>query len=282
MSEPIGEDNIREYLTAFADGELDAARILTVLDYLALHPEALEMMRVQQRLRLAAERAVRGLSPPTPEALRRQLEAMTPDLPPATASPIARVTHRWWMMPIIAAALLVGGMLAGHFIVPPRSTHSLVQGPDAVPDDVVAHASRIHADCSRLADALHSAGYPKELAGLALLVKSELKSEYPYPDLSAIGFRLVGAGPCADPMADTAHLLYRSTGAGHESALSVFVQPYKGQFALEKGKFYVVSGPRSPFPVHAWRTSRLVYFLIADDEAVEAKARATLATAIGL
>lgn len=279
MWEPIGPDNIGEYLAAFADGELDAAQTLAVLNYLHGRPELLEALRTQQRLRVAAERAIRVSSPPVPDEVRRRIEAMAVAQPPAAA---AAPWRRRWVMPAVAAALLVGGVLAGRFAFPPRTKPPVVATADVVPPTLVAHASRVHADCSRLGGAMHTAGFPTELGGLAALVKSDLNSQDAHPDLSPIGFEFIGAGPCAAPLAGTAHLLYRSTTPGHPRWMSVFVQPFSGQFALDQGKIYDLSGPRSPFPVLAWRTGRVVYFLIGDDPDATDRGRTNLAATLRL
>lgn len=276
----IGEDNIREYLTAFADGELDAGQILSVLDYLAEHPEGLQLMRTQQRLRIAAERAIRASTPPLPEQLRRRLEALVPQ-------PTSETTRPWyrrigWGLPLAAAAFLLTGLIAGRTLLAPNPDarrHEFVEADAPIPATTVAHATRIHADCSRLQRGLHTAGYPRELAGLADSVAKDLGESSPYPNLSKIGYAYVGAGPCEAPLADTVHLLYQSTKPGHKRTVSVFAQPFKDQFRLNPGKLYDVAGPRSPFPLYAWRTEHVVYFLIADNESAIREARQAIAMA---
>ncbi len=76
MPDPPGEQNILEQLTAFADGELDAAQKLGVLRYIAAHPEALELVDQEQRLRMAARRVVRDYTPAATPALRARIEAL--------------------------------------------------------------------------------------------------------------------------------------------------------------------------------------------------------------
>jgi hypothetical protein len=78
-----------------------------------------------------------------------------------------------------------------------------------------------------------------------------------------------GAGPCGKPLPGTAHLLYRSVRPGSVKAVSVFVQSWHGQYPLGAGRLYTVSVASSPFPMLAWRTESVVYFLLADDEATE-------------
>ena len=76
MIEPLDKDNVREHLTAFADGELDAVQILAVLEYLRTDPEALNLLTEQQKLRVATMRTVRETAPPVPTALRERITAL--------------------------------------------------------------------------------------------------------------------------------------------------------------------------------------------------------------
>jgi hypothetical protein len=148
-----------------------------------------------------------------------------------------------------------------------------------LPAAVVAGAEEVHGICSRLALGLHSGGYPADVAGLAASVEHDLHSDRPYPDLTSIGFAYRGAGPCGKPLADTAHLLYRSLRPGSVHAVSVFVQPWHGQYPIEAGRLYTASVAQNPFPMLAWRTDRVLYFLLADDPATERAAAALIRTA---
>lgn len=282
MEEPIGEHNIHELVTAFADGELDDSTILTVLEYLAAHPEGLELMRNQQRLRMAAGRAVRTQTPPVSAALRQRIGGLATAVPEA---PAPRRSSRWltrWRVLTVAAACLAAGMLAGRWLpvaAPPPQVVITPPRKSVVPVTLVAEASRIHGECSRLAEGLHTAGYPKEMGRLKQAVRDDLDSRNPYPDLSAIGFWFTGVGPCRAPLADTIHLHYRARGGFHPKTLSVFVQLYSGQVELEPGKLYLLSGPRSPFPMLAWRTESVVYYLVADDLDTAQRARELISVA---
>ena len=280
MAGPIGEHNIHEYLTAFADGELDASAILSVLDYLAAHPEGLELMRNQQRLRVAAGRAVRAGAPPVPAALRQRIESLASASTAAVPRPPAGPRPSRWRIPLVAAAFLLAGLLAGRWVLAPKPTTPVVVAPardPIVPVSLVVQASRVHADCSRLTAGLHAAGYPKEMSGLSRAVQEDLGSDNPYPDLSDIGFEYVGAGPCSAPLQNTIHLLYLSKDRAKHKAVSVFVQPNTGQFELRPGNLYLLSGPRSTFPVFAWRSDSVVYFLVTDDPDTADKARELIA-----
>lgn len=259
--DPIRDDNLNDYLTALADGELDAETALTMWKYLADHPQVLQWLRDQQRLTLAARRSSIGTTPPT---LRVSIEELLRSNPPATDEqpyPIQAVTGRphafgkWSAV----AGLLVG--IVGTWIsLRPATT------PPVLPVTMVVHASRIHGDCSRLADGLHAASFESTAADLAASVRADLQTKDPYPDLSSLGFRYVGAGPCGAPLEGTIHLLYRTTQPGLNSSVSIFVQSNRGQFEMGGSQVYTVSSPSSPFPMTAWQTNLVVYFLLADDE----------------
>ena len=172
-----------------------------------------------------------------------------------------------------AVILLAIGIWVGHGLVRPNAPVSQ-RGPDenpadVIPASVIAQAEEIHGFCSRLAEGLHSAGYPADIAPLAASVEPDLHTDHPYPNLTSIGYRYRGAGPCGRPLPDTAHLLYRALQPGSVRAISVFVQPWHGQYPLDANRLYTVSVASSPFPMLAWRTDNVVYFLLADDAATE-------------
>ena len=286
MPERIDEHNIEQQLSAFVDGELDAAQMTLVLDYLAAHREALDSLRGHQRLRASAASILRNQAPPPSASLRARVEQIAfehrPKLEPAIAihrSP-SRIGWQW----AAVAAMLIIGFAAGRWAYFARSTSPQIviaePPPPVVPVSIISHAAAIHADCSRLAMGLHTAGYPIELGGLADAVRRDLSSDKPFPDLSSIGFVYRGAGPCGSPLPNTIHLLYRAKDSTH--ALSVFVQTNNGQFSMKEGTLYTLSDPRSPFPMLGWRTPRVVYFLIADDAPTIEKARAVIAPAANL
>ncbi len=86
-------------------------------------------------------------------------------------------------------------------------------------------------------------------------------------------------GPCGDPLPDTIHLLYKSNRPGTFAALSIFVQSYHNQYPLSLDQIYTASDARDPFPMLVWRTEKVVYFLLADDEQTEHRAASAIAAA---
>ena len=284
--ERIDPQNLSEQLTAFADGELDAAGNLAVLHYVAAHPDALAAVEEQQRLRLVARRVVRDSTPPVGDDLRRRIEAMAKSAPaPAgtlgrfndAASPAAASAKRlaWrgpatWLAAAAAVLLLVTGGLIGRATVG-RQVPALGGQTDAgsiVPASLVRSVTFTHVECSRLPADLHAATVAEIKPNLVAPLELDLHRDVPYPDLSSIGYELVGAGPCGHPVEDAVHLLYRSTNPAVRDSLSVFVRPFHAddptEQTIQAGHLYEVVGPGDPHPLLAWRTGRLVYFLVGN------------------
>ena len=281
MSEALNESNIQAHLTAFADGELDAAQILEVLHHLSAHPEALEMLRIQQQLRLSAFRSIRKVTPPVPDDLKRRIDAIVAnDASDRDESKriIAQKAGFGWVWRGIAAAVLLGiGIYTGN-LLPWHKAPTSVSNPElasGIPSTLIAAVTRVHVDCSRFAPQLHSGPFPTTapLGALATDVEKEFHTQVPYPDLSSIGYSFVGAGPCRKPLENTVHLLYRSVKPTLRDTLSVFVQPYKGQVTIQPDRMILVGGADSAHPSFVWRTQNAVYFLVTDDLQIANQAR---------
>ncbi len=284
MAEPIDETNAGKYLTAFADGELDIEQSMAVFQYMCANPESALRVFGQQQLRRTLARVARNQTPPPSDALRKsidQLAASTslPDSDPLLPADRASLMHGRRKLIAAAAGFLIVGLALGYFLTPlrdgrvatgpnppttPTTATSLNPAPP-VPVTLVEAITRIHVDCSRALDRLHSAKeYPGPLADLSASVKRDLGRSRPYPDLSSMGYRFVGTGPCDKPIEGTAHLLYRADATRAQETVSLFVQPNKGQFSIEPGKIYAAATPDSVHPMLVWRTQEAVYFLVGD------------------
>jgi hypothetical protein len=284
MTQRIDPHSLRRDLSAFADGELDPVAVDRLLQQLATDPGAAETLQHLRQLNAAARRAIRDQTPLPSQELRDRLlqiadaETISKN---ALSSPI-RTGKSWW--PILSRTLAAGFLLAAGVWIGHRWTQASFPRPNdsaiaplplAVPDNptdadplpatVISTAEEIHGFCSRLTNGLHEAGYPTDLAPLASAVESDRHSDRPYPDLTPIGYRYRGAGPCGRSLPDTVHLLYRSMRPGSFQAISIFVQGWHDQYPLDAGRLYTVSVASSPFPMLAWRTNNIVYFLLADD-----------------
>ena len=280
---PSDSHSVREELSAFIDGELEPVATDRLLRHLVADPKARETLRRQQQLTVDSRRAIRALTPPPSALLLERLQALTESAPATDVRMRPRKPRvSWTAIPYAAAAalLLAFGLWAGRYSqrsqrVAQRFTPDSAAA-DVLPAIAISQAEEIHGFCSRLAEGLHTAGYPAQLEPLALSVQRDLHGDHPYPNFTAIGYRYRGAGPCGVPLRDTVHLLYRSTRPGSVKAISVFAQPWRGQFALDEGRVYTVSVATSPFPMLAWRTNEVVYYLLADDAKTLAQAAALM------
>ena len=293
MLKPLNENNLRDHLTAFADGELDAAQTAAVWAYLANDPNgpaALRWLADQTQMTLAAKRTITA---PAPGDLRDRITSLVFAEPAAGASASINDSHgdgphpdvlklpapTAWPRRIGYAMALAAAVAIGVTI----ANHSFKAAPvgNVLPVELVAMAGRVHAECSRLPEALHKATFKETDPRLAELTRDDLagnsNGDVAAPDLSSIGFRFIGAGPCPASRFSTIHLLYRSTKPLGLAAVSLFVQVDAGQFpSLKVDHVYRVSSPTSPFPMLAWRSGKVIYFLLADDERTEAGALQSL------
>jgi hypothetical protein len=267
--EILGKDNLPEFVTAWTQGGLDAAQAELVQAWLRDHPESAAEIEASVRLNTEARRA---LTVNTPASLRDRIAGMRSEEPaPKRIGPM----RRWAWAASIAVAIGLG-MMVGHAMNrPPANTG--ISTADVIPAGIVTRVDRIHAMCARAADNLHANGYPTDAGALPADVAADTHGEH--PDLSSIGFRYIGAGPCGDTLPGTVHLLYKSVQPGFPLALSLFVQENHGQFPIEPGRLYKASGDRDPFPMYVWRTDKVVYFLIADNETIARKAMGVIAGA---
>lgn len=138
---PRPEIDVRKYLMAFADGELDVERNLAVLERMTMDPSATRRVMHQQQLQQAVERCMTGEHPPMPESLRARIRALADEadradrtdraeaarafassnlrsIDPSAVAPAIRPTviarlRRW--TPAIAAAILFSIGLASLY-----------------------------------------------------------------------------------------------------------------------------------------------------------------------
>src|SRR5688572_12968627 len=111
MADPIGPGNFRAYLSAFADGELNAEQSAQVVRYMNDHPEACAELAALHRLRRTADRAVRAGTPPVPEELQRIVAGiMSHKAQPAPQPAPRRATARW--AAVAAAVVIATGILS--------------------------------------------------------------------------------------------------------------------------------------------------------------------------
>jgi anti-sigma factor RsiW len=291
---PEHDEQLPDQLSAFADGELDANSSLALMERLIGHPrreEALRFIRHARELTERTRQSARAEDGPS-EALRLQIADMLglASEPPdgvVEVRPASTRRSSWRGGAMIAlataAGVAIGVALPALWSKPATrgaTDVAAVQPRDAIlPSGFVTVVGRTHAACSRLAEGLHVASFEKTDAQLASVVRSGLHqpASADAPDLSSIGYRLVGVGPCHHAGPGVVHVLYRSTRPGSVAAISLFVQPDSGQFTrLDADRVYRVNSNASPFPTLAWRGIGAVYLLLADDESTSLAALQTL------
>ena len=274
MLGPLTEDNLSDYLTAFSDGELDAAQTLSLWTYLSEHSQrgaAMARLQDHHRLTLAAKR----LQHPVASAdLRDRITAVVSAGAAGEPAESLRAEHaisprrrsarrRIGYVLAMAAGLLIG--VTSTFMMT-RSSPIVA----AVPGEVLVKVARTHAECSRIPESWHNATFEATDAQLAQTVKVSLGTSSDAPDLTAAGFRFVGAGPCHNAGGQTVHLLYHADKPKSVAAVSLFVQPDVGQFPrLEAKRVYRVSSPTSAFPMLAWRDGEVIFMLVTDSDAIQ-------------
>ncbi|HWE96922.1 MAG TPA: hypothetical protein VG269_23375 [Tepidisphaeraceae bacterium] len=255
-------------LTAFADGELDADLRAAVLEYLAAHPEQAARLVDEAQFRQAVARSMERAAPPAPAELRQRIERLAAEpisdtrtgqgpIPIRRKSPGANGSVFRWVAALAALVCLVSGLVIG------RMSGRESNGSRPLPPSLVSELTHTHVDCSR-APSLHNAPFPKALGNLEGPLKAYLGRPVPYPDLRPIGYEYIGAGPCAKPLENTAHLLYRSAREPITDTVSLFVQPYVGQVDIEEGKVYWAAGKDAAHPLIVWRKDGLVLYLVGD------------------
>ena len=154
-------------------------------------------------------------------------------------------------------------------------------GAGPVLASLVADVTHIHVDCSRAPD-LHTAEFPKELGDLKGSLEKYLGRPVPYPDLNSIGYQYIGAGPCAKPLENMAHLLYRAKGGPITDTVSLFVQRDGPANKLQDGKVYWAAGKDAAHPMIVWRRDNMTFYLVGDADKPVLQAAAVMGVAAPL
>jgi hypothetical protein len=139
-----------------------------------------------------------------------------------------------------------------------------VRGSELVPVAWVTDAVKVHVWCSGHADHFVPP-FARELEKLPGSLKDFLGRDVACPDLSKMGYRFAGCGPCTIPGGKTAHLLYRPVN-GSGPCVSLFVQNDAGQLAIEKGRVYYAQDARNHTPMIVWRGEGVLYYLVGANE----------------
>ncbi len=273
MTEPTSDKQMRKYLAAFADGELEVQESLHVLEHMKMNPAATSRVMHHQRMRRLVDRAMREDAPPVPDALRRAIEQQArreaqSDRRAAQRGGVVARIGRW--VPLgLAAAVLVGVFLLNH-PQPPRNATPLTQGVSLVSATQARQFEQRHLDCSRYLDMLSDRTvFPSDLKAVPGALSEYFGKERfaPSLDLSAIGFRFDGLGRCSIPGSRAVHLVYHAIGdadQGQPEALSLWIAPYDGEPAIEENRLYRSDGKGVSHPIVIWRSGGMIHYLVGD------------------
>jgi len=274
MSEEAQKDEAGRYLAALADGEADELTVEqreAALRHLAAQPHSAARLVAEVRLRQAVSHYMSGAAALPSDSFRQRIhdlagaEEIAPDqasMQPSSSATLGRPRpmRAWTIWPAAAAAtvFLVIGLWVGR-----EMGGQSPGGAEPVPASLVADVTHIHVDCSRAPD-LHTADFPKELGDLKGSLEKYLGRPVPYPDLSSIGYQYIGAGPCAKPLENMAHLLYRAKGGPITDTISLFVQRDGPSSKLKEGKVYWAAGKDAAHPMIVWRRDNMTFYLVGD------------------
>lgn len=297
MSHDSQDQQIRKFVAAFADGELDIEQTLDVLSRLSMDPATTARIDHQQKLREAVARVMTGpecRNNPTrcPELVKEEVRRLCRESPgpaadadatrptgPAPPSPgsnatgggsgsgpgvIARLS-RWSPF---AVAAIVAILAAAAFLSP--------SGIGVRPFDgsilEAAHAREFthrHEHCTEdVTELMNHDAFPKEVGRLPEAVASHMgepgKSPIPL-DLRVLGYRYAGAGLCNVPGKPAVHVIYRGIDDAAAEALSLWITPDAGQLdELEPGRVYLAHMPEGKHRMMIWRHEGMAYYLLGN------------------
>lgn len=297
MSKAMDKHELRKYLAAFADGELDVEQNLRVLDSIKMDPDAAARVAHQHELRVAVDRTLRGMTPATPAALRERLERVlaepTGPAEQQSADVAGRIGarppyRRLWQAASIAAVLAVGAFVVTsarqHLGLPPAGP-SFVQSVEAetiIPTAQVNTFARKHLNCAQVIERLRTfEDSPHEISEVPGFISLKLgRTGYDMLDLSGIGYEFLKIGPCRIPGTQSTHLIYKSTPqTGRNDALSLWIAPDDGSLKIAEDTMYKIRGADCAHPLVVWRHAGMAYYLIGDSYPSVHQAYQTLASA---
>ncbi|HEX8915550.1 MAG TPA: hypothetical protein VF796_24565 [Humisphaera sp.] len=273
-------------LAACADGELAPAAQADVVRRLSLDPTAARVVEEHLRLKACCARVLSDVEGPS-DALARRCAAMAFQMPaeerPAEERPAAPAWRSPFRIgwPTAAAAsvafLAAGAMTVGYLASRPPAVASSARG-SVIPVHYVSDLSRVHVTCARHLEQHESTDWPAEVASLRDPIRSYLRSERAYPDLSAAGYRFVGCAACGDPGKRgqrLVHLVY--VGKTAADTISLFIEPDDGRNPdIREGACYGCGNADAAHPMLAWRSGNLLFFLVGNGAEPVKKVRETM------
>jgi anti-sigma factor RsiW len=243
-------------LMAYADGELEGAAAERVRRHLEGDLAAQSKVKLHHRLCAAGRRCLGEVEVPD------DLKARVGNVVTEVTTPTQQRRMYIGYLSAAAAVLLIA---AGGWAVWAFSNRGVevLRRSDLVPVSYVTSAAQRHINCSKHAEHFH-AGFPRKVEEMPASLRQYLGHDAVCPDLTKLGYRFIGCGPCTIPGGKTAHLLYRPIN-GQGGCVSLFVQPDEGQLKLENGRVYFARDEADATPMIIWRSEGVVYYLVGED-----------------
>ncbi len=291
--ESMSQHEVRKYLPAFADGELDVELNLKVLEQMAMDPTNTRRVMHQQQLRKACAAAMCKPEYCCPAPLKANIASLvcesTDDAPPLAAplltddnalpyrksqaahdGVLARIGH--WAPAAVAAVLLIGA-LAVFFT--PRT--GIETAGVLVSDQQLELFGRRHSTCSSdLGKLVSNIPSPTNIAALPGTIDDyfgdtagQIDSAL---DLSVLGYTYEQVGTCSVPGRRSVHVVYKAApDSGRTGSISLWIKPDTGKAPITPGVLHTAETP-SGNPVLLWKRDGRVYYLVGDarDDAQQA------------
>lgn len=304
--EGMNQTEVRKYLPAFADGELDVEQNLRVLEAMAMDAKHTRRVLHQQQLRRACARVMDRPDCRCPDELREKLQSLASSENDAPASPNLTLTGgeaktddrrpraaadarpdvigrigRW--LPAAVAAVLLIGALAVFFS--PRPGGGPAFGLDET--RLAAFAGR-HTSCSSDLSKLYAGiESPDNVTALPGTIDDYFVSELGAQqsgridttlDLSVLGYEFQRVGRCNLPGRNAVHIVYRAADdAEHDKSLSLWIKPATGELNLVPRTLYTAEASDGQ-PLLIWQRNGRTYYLLGDAPTDARHAAEVLAT----
>lgn len=308
------QPDLRRYIEAFADGELDVETNLRILERMAMNPKATQRVMHQQQLRKLVDQAMREQTPSVPADLRSRIMAISAaaalDESGRQAARSASLSFplrlRPWL-PAVAAVLVLAlglflwsinrggsGEQPGTKIVidPPKPDPSParlqlagldkpIYREDLMETGRVTRMGTRHESCSSKIENLYRADdFSTVLTEIPAKITKYLGPQIhvSLPDLTALGYEYRGAGACSLPGGKAVHLVYHPIGsAGRSDSLSLWIRSDEAKAVkIEEGQLHTVTLEGSIHPVLVWRRGSAVYYLVGERSSLMKEAASTL------
>lgn len=284
--------DMKRMIEAYADGELSPDERVLVAERLAADPSAMRQVVQVEKLRAACRRVMTRQCPKCPAELRRRLQESAIHEPmrstaaalPVGEGPVRRAAdHGGWRisfgqwLPLAAAAMF---FLAAVVALQIGSNRPSLGDGAILPVSQVEQFQWRHTRCSRQIDDLarsEQLARPIEQVPAAI---ADLLGQAPVAvlDLSALGYRFEGAGPCNIPGHKAVHLIYRADEqTGRQDTLSLWIQPDEQQLNIAPETLHQITGDQAAHPMLVWRHGGMIYYLVGDSDQGVRDAAQTLA-----